>query len=127
MNTYHLKMNVRTAQMIQLKVKSSSKIKERKRGLLRNFIFIKNRTTGSRNARNSIPTIQKSLAGREDNEIPLSHSSVSVSAISKKKSNGRRIYDKRQYSLFCETSVTKYDKHDIWSFISIVWLELHRL
>lgn len=100
MNTYHLKMNVRTAQMIQLKVKSSSKIKERKRGLLRNFIFIKNRTTGSRNARNSIPTIQKSLAGREDNEIPLSHSSVSVSAISKKNPMGEEYMTKDSTASF---------------------------
>ena len=68
------------------------------------------RAPGSRRTRSSIPTTSNTPPGTEDGDTPLSPSSVSVPGVSKK-SDGKRVYDKKQYCQFCETSVNKYGRH----------------
>lgn len=68
------------------------------------------RAPGSRRTRSSIPTTSKTPPGTEDGETLLFPPSVSVPAVSKK-SDGKRLYDKKQYCQFCETSVNKYGRH----------------
>lgn len=78
--------------MIRLKLKSSLKMGQKKTKTAK-----KDDSFSSK--RNSIPTTSKSSTGRTDSETPLPLSSVSVSAVSKK-TDGKRIYDKRQYCHF---------------------------
>ncbi|KAL7392689.1 hypothetical protein ABVT39_000049 [Epinephelus coioides] len=68
------------------------------------------RAPGSRKTRSSIPTTSKSPPGMEDGDTPLSPPSVSVHTVAKK-SDGKRIYDKKQFCQYCETSVNKYARH----------------
>lgn len=69
----------------------------------------KSQATGSWKTGSNLHTTSKCPTGREDGETPLSPSSVCV--LVSKKSDGKRIYDKRQYCHFCETSVTEYARH----------------
>ncbi|XP_049905141.1 uncharacterized protein LOC126393210 isoform X3 [Epinephelus moara] len=68
------------------------------------------RAPASWKTRSSIPTTSKSPPGTEDGDTPLSPPSVSVHAVSKK-SDGKRIYNKKQFCQYCETSVNKYARH----------------
>ena len=89
---------------------SKQKAKEKRTTKKGHTVSSKSKAPGSWKTRSSIPTTSKSLPVTEDGDTPLSPPSVSVPAVSKK-SDGKRVYDKKQYCHYCETSVTKYARH----------------
>ena len=89
---------------------SKQEAKEKRTTKKGHAVSPKIRCRASRRTRSSIPTTPNTPPGTEDGDTPLFPPSVSVPAVSKK-SDGKRLYDKKQYCQFCETSVNKYGRH----------------